>query len=50
MSPAEIFGLERRDGDDARLKVVERGAQPHEIGGAGEDREVRIAAKLGRAV
>ena len=46
----EIFQFKRRDGDGFGLQVRQRLPQPREIGRVGEDGEVRVAAKLGRAV
>ena len=50
VAAAEKFQFKRRDGDGFGLQFGQRLSQPREVGGVGEDGEVRVAAKLGRAV
>ena len=46
----EKFQGERRDGDGSGLQLGQRVAQPREVDRVGDDGEVGVAAKLGRAV
>ena len=46
----EVDGIERRDGNLLRLQLVERRLQAGEVFRVGENRQIGIAAKLGRAV
>ena len=45
-----IENLERRDGDDLSLQFGQRPAQSRQVARVGENDQVRIAAKLRRAV
>ena len=50
VTAAEEFQFKWRDGDRFGLQFCERLAQAREIGGVSKDGEIRVAAKLGRAV
>src|SRR5665647_2052408 len=50
MAAPEKFNFKRRHSDGFSLQFRQRPPEPREIRRVGEDDEIRVAAKLGRAV